>query len=310
MQPDPNVMGAKGAGRVFPHEGGGARCILDGIMTDCSFVRGEAAQQCPNNDCRPQVRSGQTPNGQRITFLTTPFMAFANGVSGYFLPSSMGMGTPQQWADWIYLEATRGSPSANGQRDGRGGAMGGFALYFAPQQDRVDYNGHGIRPGPNPNRSAKIDDCHRFADIVARIAAQFPGNDYKDMWRFRDALWDRFNNRERSGFDYHEFSSSGFKEEYRDENGPNNSPNQVYHYVGGFRAGFSLGDLISGPVLLNHETDYETWHGIPYGVEPETPSHKADKALFKISAQHGSMVGGRGIRPIELADHIRKDVCK
>jgi len=197
------------------------------------------------------------------------------------------------------------------------GAMFWRYLFFTPGGGGGEPT--GTDPGgpdepSNPQEPTKpshdqLNDCQRFANIVAEIAARFPGDHHRDAGRFRDALWDRFNNRNRTGFDYNEFGSSGFKEEYRDETGPGNSPNQVYHYVGGFRAGYSLGTIVSGPILLNHETEYKKWYGIPYGIHPETPSHKADWALFKISSKHGEAIGGRGIKPRDLADRIRKEVC-
>lgn len=45
----------KGSARLLPIEGGGTKCVLDGISMDCSFIKGEVSVKCPNNDCGPQT---------------------------------------------------------------------------------------------------------------------------------------------------------------------------------------------------------------------------------------------------------------
>ena len=179
-----------------------------------------------------------------------------------------------------------------------------------------DEIGTEINTPPKPTTQ---DDCQRFANIVAELASLFP-----DLSQFRDALYDRFNNRSRPGFDYNEFRSTGFKEEFRDETeaypGANDiSPNQVYHYVGGFRAGFSLGRVIGVMITEDHENEYEHRVGagalpIPGGGlvplrKPDTLNHRADKALFDVSVRHGSMVRSGKAKPFDVADMIRRDVC-
>jgi YD repeat-containing protein len=59
LPPESATPGGKGLASLFPVEGG-ARCELDGILQDCAFVRNNAAQQCPNNDCKP--RTVMNPN--------------------------------------------------------------------------------------------------------------------------------------------------------------------------------------------------------------------------------------------------------
>jgi len=66
-------------------------CVLDGLPTACSFVRGNAAERCPDNDCGPRtvwvdikgddlrLALGLTSGG---TF-TDPFTAYADGSSGF-----------------------------------------------------------------------------------------------------------------------------------------------------------------------------------------------------------------------------------
>src|SRR5207244_2943201 len=58
-------------------EGGGTRCVLDGIEMDCSFIKGEISVQCPNNDCgvHSTTVTARTSDGQIVgssTFLRSP----------------------------------------------------------------------------------------------------------------------------------------------------------------------------------------------------------------------------------------------
>jgi hypothetical protein len=173
--------------------------------------------------------------------------------------------------------------------------------------------------GPFSHAQVK-DDCHRFADIVDDIASKTPGvfGDPKadrDVTAFKDALWERFNNRNRPGFDYGEFRSTGFKDEFRDETpglpgGNDNSPNQVYHYVGAFRAGFQS-ELFGGGLMEEHENEYIFIPVYPYVVQlPDTPSHRADKALNRAAVKHGSLIANRRVPISELGNLIRRDICR
>jgi len=191
------------------------------------------------------------------------------------------------------------------------GFMGGG---MSTQQDKIDYPTKGRGPGPNPPRypSPLPDDCHKFADIVEGLGKRYKN----DLRGFYDALWDRFNNRKRPGFDYNEFRSTGFKDSFTDEKpsrpgGNDISPNQVYHYVGGFRAGWWLGETVGRSVAHGHETEYEVRPEGDVTILPDTPNHRADKALFDVAVRHGAQIGFWGVKnPSQLADMIRKDVCK
>jgi len=113
----------------FPSTG----CTLDGIYVPCDMayrvLNQGAAVQCPENDCGPRAFTMRAADGQRIPFLTTPFQAFANGVSGHFLPSELG-GSPQSQADWYLLQV---SLAASGVTPNQL-ATGDFNLHFtAPQ---------------------------------------------------------------------------------------------------------------------------------------------------------------------------------
>ncbi len=108
-------------------------CRIDGILTTCRLVdsmeASGAAVQCMSNDCGPRSRR---LNG--VSFLTTPFMAFANGVSGFFQQSYMEMGTPQEQADDYYHIFTA---LASGRLQGINGMdnPNGSANFFAEPQD-------------------------------------------------------------------------------------------------------------------------------------------------------------------------------
>lgn len=101
---------------------------MDGVYTPCDMAmrafRSEGAVQCPDNNCGPRTRYFTNSEGETRGILTTPFMAFANGISGYFYPTGMELGTPQAQADWyaqIFRLAERGEiPSElGGVLDGR-----------------------------------------------------------------------------------------------------------------------------------------------------------------------------------------------
>jgi hypothetical protein len=60
----PDGSGAEGGGSgaltktvpfITPIEGGGAKCILDGLEIECSRISGNSSVQCPNNDCNATV---------------------------------------------------------------------------------------------------------------------------------------------------------------------------------------------------------------------------------------------------------------
>jgi hypothetical protein len=175
-------------------------------------------------------------------------------------------------------------------------------------QDPQEQRGPWWRLGIHKN------DCQRFADIVDEIASRTPGvfgdsQADRDVSAFRDALWERFNNRDSPGFNYGEFRSSGFKDEFRDEKGPDNSPNQVYHYVGAFRAGFQS-ELIGGALMEEHENEYIFVPVYPYRIQlPDSPNHRADKALNQVAVRHGSLIANRRVPISKLGDLIRKEVC-
>lgn len=94
-------------------------CLVDGTPTNCSLARrllnNGSAAQCPNNDCGPQARRVSMQDGSLYSFLTSPFMAFGNNVSGYFLPGWAEAGTPQAQAEAIF----GGQPTAIDSKPGQ-----------------------------------------------------------------------------------------------------------------------------------------------------------------------------------------------
>lgn len=122
---------------------------------------------------------------------------------------------------------------------------------------------------------------------------------------------------------YNQFRSSGFRDEFKDEIGPGNSPNQVYHYVGMFKAGFVAALFLGNRYLAyaaairvanEHETEYEEvlagdGQMVPY-PKPPTPSHAADMRLNEVAVWHGAQVGAGTVKPSEVGNLIRKEVCK
>lgn len=75
--PNDGLVG--GSGRLFPVEGGGSRCVLDGIVIDCSFIRGEAVASAPEQTTRARYDAHGHVTGFDF------FHAYADGRSG-FLP--------------------------------------------------------------------------------------------------------------------------------------------------------------------------------------------------------------------------------
>lgn len=141
-------------------------------------------------------------------------------------------------------------------------------------------------------------DCERFASEVEKIRNEHP---YMTASRFVKKLYKRFANSGR------EFGDGGFKKQFRDRS------NQARHYVGGLWAGF-LGGSTLGEFVANRREDNLLWVNlgtfkIPV-VLPDTPAGRADKALNAVSTKHGSDLDSEKIKPFQLADLIRKEVCE
>src|SRR2546428_209433 len=50
------TMPEGGLGKIAPigNSGGKSKCVLDGLETDCGFIRAEATAECPNDNCGPR----------------------------------------------------------------------------------------------------------------------------------------------------------------------------------------------------------------------------------------------------------------
>jgi hypothetical protein len=178
--------------------------------------------------------------------------------------------------------------------------------------------------GETPAKTSKEpDNCHRFADIVDQLAKQT-----KSASSFVQSLSERFLNRSRYG----EFRSTGFKAQFRDETpsrpGANdNSANQVYHYIGGFVNAFgSAANIATGAMFTGvpgYLAAYESaMRGALYYANrhenfdsrgnplPDSPSHRADRALNGISIPASLDLAFGFLNPRDLADRIRREVCK
>jgi YD repeat-containing protein len=132
----------------------GSQCRVDGIDYPCSMINSEATLQCPDNDCGPRRLDVTNPDGEHRSILTLPFMAFANGVSGFFLPGWAQMGTPQEQAD-IVLAAINGVNQTGMDSSHRQG-QGQFANNFLPQNTWRDLSRDEI--------SKEMDNALNFLD--------------------------------------------------------------------------------------------------------------------------------------------------
>lgn len=137
----------------------------------------------------------------------------------------------------------------------------------------------------------EVTDCDLFAAEVARIAFANPSSPLF----FANALRDRFAPGSETVAST-EFTSTGFKPQFRDDVGPGNSPNQVRHYVGGFRAAL-LGGRLGGA--------YATWR-----ERGGTASNLADLRLNVVSRAHAFAMMNHAAKHEDLANMIRRDVCE
>jgi hypothetical protein len=57
---------------ITPIEGGGAKCILDGLEIECSRISGNSSVQCPNNDCNTTLRLVGSSQGHVVATWIVP----------------------------------------------------------------------------------------------------------------------------------------------------------------------------------------------------------------------------------------------
>jgi hypothetical protein len=137
VQPDPSVVGAKGEGMAIPIEGGGAQCMLDGIMMNCGFVRGEAAQQCPTAGCGAHVQNVTARRGDGRVVATSSRIilprqpGWDGSLDGTYRRGEVRSGDYSLvWNGGIFNRASGG---------GEVSPMGRFAMFFAPQSQQNSF---------------------------------------------------------------------------------------------------------------------------------------------------------------------------
>ena len=206
------------------------------------------------------------------------------------------------------------------RRGGGGGGSGHIqpVRTLDPPADPVtpDPNfGLGDPPPPpqtEPERHM-LNDCHAFAAIVAELARKS-----RTDTGFVAALRSRFEapDAHEGGPRYREFTSTGFKDQFTDNVGPGNSPNQVHHYVGTFSRAYGAGVAgLAAGVLTGGSVDFVDTLSTALRVANNheaggLPTNAADTRLNGYSVPAGVMLGygiiGRG----DVANMIRKDICK
>lgn len=58
---------------ITPIEGGGAKCILDGLEIECGRITGNSSDQCPNNDCGTRTITVTARSGGHVVDTSTFF---------------------------------------------------------------------------------------------------------------------------------------------------------------------------------------------------------------------------------------------
>lgn len=173
----------------------------------------------------------------------------------------------------------------------------------------VDYGLRGfitLRPLATPQQIRAVKECEMFAIIVAGLA-----ND-SDPEQFVNAVWDQFAQDQ----DINKWGSDGFKDTFKDNVGPGNSPNQIRHYVGGLWAGFAFGsagnflaDMREAPGVDFSGAKVHQNNPVPK-PQNHTLSQLADMRLNAVSTAHGNALQNGTLKPSELANRIRTDVCE
>ncbi|HKU77567.1 MAG TPA: LamG-like jellyroll fold domain-containing protein [Pyrinomonadaceae bacterium] len=310
---DPDGLSDGGLGRgvsaLIPIEGFGAKCELDGLQIDCSRISGNSSVQCPNNDCGTRTITLTARSGGHVVDTST-FLApegWDGSLDGTF-------GVNSEWAKRVFARWEGGGQIFVGQLMSRGpddelitqkGAVvskSEFVLFG------FGFRGvflMGLLPQTQTQQTTDTrTSCQRFADEVQHIQTHNPHLTATD---FVERLYSRFaNNR-------NEFSSDGFKGPFQDFSG---SPDQARHYVGGLQAGFiatqwgseTVGRWIANSREYEYVVTMDT--SIPLVYPVQTESHKADQRLNAVSTRHGGALSRGEIRPIQLSDRIRREVCQ
>jgi YD repeat-containing protein len=264
-------------------------CRLDGAPASCSSVQqainSGMAVQCPNNDCGPQRMSVEG-----VAFLTLPFMAFANGVSGYFQAGFMEMGTPQEQAEDIFRALTSQSAGIDRSRNSM------YINSFASQQNRGRFS----------------TECQQFANIVEQIANTSSNADEFMKFMVSRFIGPNLDSRSAEDFDKaanvsnQEFGSDGFKADFVD------GSNQVRHFTGGLWAGYLYGGGVGGLGMNSNEDNrlipgrgvLRSLGGVLPTIWPTTGPNgaRADIKLNSVSVPLGATLTPRKEQIVEVGD--------
>ena len=277
-----------------------AGCTWDGVWVPCSMAfraLGEgAAVQCPDNDCGPQARWVVTDEGKKVPFLTLPFMAFANGESGYYIPGWVGA-TPQAQAD-----------AGPALRAVASGAATGWSIDSPFTQDPVVVNGHIIDDPQTP--------CHIMADVAQNEAdtalMQNPKNDAAALAQF-----DRtFSTLYVGG----PFTDSYQASRWRGGDGRTINPNFPFTGGDGFRnkykdSGTNANPLIAGPKAdqTHHYAAYQSLgindvvFATTYGILRE--DNQGDLNLSRAAYRIGSRLRDKPFDLRNIGVIIRRTIC-
>lgn len=88
------------------------------------------------------------------------------------------------------------------------------------------------------------------------------------------------------------------------------------HYIGGLKAGFiatqwgseTVGRWFADAREYEFVVTMDTVLPVVYPVQND--SHKADQRLNAVSTRHGAALSNGEIKPFQLADLVRKEVCQ
>lgn len=166
---------------------GGAKCLVNGILTPCWTVSSEAVTQCPNGDCgarwNPRVKNYRGSNGA-FEF----FRSFANGYSGWM--TSYGLVHYEGGSSYYrsaYEQDHEFRSYLNRTPATSFGGLGMGLTTLQPQKSLCDhlvdqlwtlFKSHADEVGgnvPGPRNGKKVTDCFIYARNVLTYAYEQAG---------------------------------------------------------------------------------------------------------------------------------------
>lgn len=172
---------------ITPIEGGGAKCILDGLEIECSRISGNSSVQCPNNDCNATVTLVGRSNGRVVATWVVP--------------------APEGW-----------DPSYDGTyvfNDGlpwrrRGGNPAGGQVYNHARLRSPQNSGRQIVPLGNLQKGLeallKTGDCAAFVQkLIDKANERYGGG-----WPHATSFWDAFSRiQDAGGYELKDVTNGG-----------------------------------------------------------------------------------------------------